>query len=323
MLGSLGHGRGSWVNKIIFINVIIFLLQIIFEKYQVNQLIPVGGVMYRHNLSFMAYYLGLTPASVVSNGFVWQIFTYMFIHSTHSFMHIFFNMYALLLFGSPVEQLWGSKRFIQYYLFTGVGAGVLILVINLIIGGVSPHIPTIGASGAVFGLLLAFGLLFPEAELLVFFFIPMKAKFLVIIYGLLEFYMLITSGGSSNVSHVGHLGGLLFGIIYFVIMRKNFIKFKTREIKAKTGKEHRVREDNFKRNKNEKKERLFDILMKVRSGGIDSISDDEYQFIRELDIMVDHETEKCTGLVIDNKDKRVIENENFEICALEELRKYI
>ncbi len=323
MLGSSGNASGSWVNRLIFLNVIMFLLQIIFEKYQITKLIQVDGVVYSQPMSIMTYYLGLTPANVVSEGYVWQIFSYMFLHSTHSFMHIFFNMYALLLFGSPVEHLWGGKRFLKYYLFTGVGAGIVIFIINLVAGGVSSHIPTIGASGAVFGLLLAFGLLFPEAELLMFFFIPMKAKYLVFLYGFIEMYMLITSGSSSSVSHVGHLGGLFFGIIYFVIMRKNLIKFKVKQVKARTTREHKVREENYIRNKFEKNERLFDILMKIRDKGIDAISDDEYQFIRELDIMAEHNGKICHNLEINANDRSVVENESFDICAIEELRKYL
>ena len=149
-------------------------------------------------------------------------------------MHIFFNMYALLLFGIPIEQLWGPKKFLIYYFFTGVGAGITIFVMNLVLGDIGFFIPTIGASGAVFGLLLAFGMLFPEAELLVFFFVPMKAKYLVILYGGIELYLQISSGGQSSVSHLGHLGGLVFGLIYFLVTRRKGIEFKAKKNQGRT-----------------------------------------------------------------------------------------
>ncbi len=322
MISSQKNVRESWVTRLVFLNVIVFLLQIIFAKSQTKMLIPVDGMVYSQNIPTMLYYFGLTPSIVISQGYVWQIFSYMFLHSTQSFMHIFFNMYALFLFGAPVEQLWGPKKFIRYYMFTGIGAGILILTMNFFIGGASMFIPTIGASGAVFGLLLAFGLLFPDLELLVFFIIPMKAKFLVIIYGALELYLLIDSGGMGSVSHVGHVGGLLFGIIYFIVQRKNLIKFKAKEMRAKSNRDHRERQETLRNNRVDRKERLFNILMEVRQSGIDSISDDDYQFIRELDIILDPE-DADPNFIIEDNDRIAINDNRFESCALAELRKVL
>ena len=180
--GSIYSG---WVFKLIIANVLIFVVQVFVQQYQV--VYSLNG--FNGTSSIMDFYLGLIPALVTEKGFIWQIFTYMFLHSSTNFVHIFFNMYALLIFGVPIEQEWGSKRFLLYYLICGAGAGLAIYLINLIHMNISYYVPTIGASGAVFGLLLAFGMLFPDAELLLFFILPIKAKYLVILYGGLELYL--------------------------------------------------------------------------------------------------------------------------------------
>lgn len=135
----------------------------------------------------------------------WQLVTYMFLHADLS--HIFFNLFALWIFGQAIENLWGTKRFITYYLLTGVGAAL----IHMLVGGYFTY--TIGASGAVFGILLAFGMMFPDQYIILLFPpIPIKAKYFVGIYGGIElFYGL--SRADSGVAHFAHLGGLLVGVI--------------------------------------------------------------------------------------------------------------
>lgn len=136
----------------------------------------------------------------------WQLVSYGFLHG--SFNHLFFNMFALWMFGLPIEKLWGSKRFAQYYLFCILGAGVIQLLVQYISGEVYP---TIGASGAVFGLLLAYGVTWPNAKLfLIFFPVPIKAKWFVLIYGAAELVFGVT-GAMPQVAHYAHLGGLFFG----------------------------------------------------------------------------------------------------------------
>ena len=245
----------------------------------------------------------------------------MFLHG--GFFHIFLNMYALMLFGMPVEQLWGSRKFLFYYFFTGVGAGLTILVINWFMGGLSPYIPTIGASGAVFGLLLAFGLLFPDVELLIFFFIPMKAKYLVVMYGGLEIMALISSGGASNVSHVGHLGGLLFGGIFFLIMRRRGIEFKAKKIRAKINKEMKSRETVVPLGKGEETAKLLNILQKIKNGGPEALTDDEYQHIKHKEIMTDGRTEICVEEDFDYTDEYCMKCDDVEACLMREIKKYL
>jgi len=145
---------------------------------------------------------------VLSYKLVWQLFTYQFLHG--SVFHLVFNMLALWMFGSPLETDWGTQRFMRYYLTCGVGAGLCDLTLNLILGG---RAPTIGASGAIYGVLLAFGVCYPEQTVLMNFLFPIKAKYMVMIYGAIALY---GSMGTLNsgVSNIAHLGGMAVGFIY-------------------------------------------------------------------------------------------------------------
>jgi membrane associated rhomboid family serine protease len=155
--------------------------------------------------------------SVAGGGFrVYQLATYLFTHV--QFEHLFFNMFALFMFGRSLEYYWGGKRFLTYYLVTGIGAGLIQLLINYLQGEYSI---TIGASGSVFGLLLAFGMLFPNIPLyLMFIPIPIKAKYMVIGYGVLEFFFGVANRSGDNVAHFAHLGGMLFGLILILYWKK-------------------------------------------------------------------------------------------------------
>jgi len=191
------------------------------------------------------------PASKAFNSA--QIITYLFMHA--NFSHLFFNMFAVYMFGRILEQRWGSKRFLIYYLATGVGAGLIqLLVIFVQIQFIQSQLSydqiqqvlnegfaalqqnmnftdpimaklnlaintaTVGASGAVFGILLAFGMLFPDVELMLLFPpIPLKAKYFVIIYGVAEIFLGVANFSGDNVAHWAHLGGMLFG---FFLIRK-------------------------------------------------------------------------------------------------------
>ena len=176
-----------------------------------------------------------------------QLVTYMFMHDPSSFMHIFFNMFAVYMFGAALENVWGPRKFLFYYLVTGVGAGIVqqlfwtvefqpfITAMNdsilanpghsgeIILHKISQlNLPvTIGASGSVFGLLLAFGWLFPEARLIMIFFpIPIKARIFVLIYGVIELFQGVANFSGDNVAHFAHLGGMLFGVILLLIWKK-------------------------------------------------------------------------------------------------------
>ncbi len=154
----------------------------------------------------LAPVFGLVPNEVVRHIAVWQLITYMFLHG--GFLHVAFNMFALWMFGSQLEQTWGTKRFVRYYFITGVGAGLINIAFN-----VGSSIPTIGASGAIFGLLLAYGVTFPNNLVLLYFFIPIKAKYFVMIFAALEFLM-ARSYTMDGVAHFAHLGGMAIGLLY-------------------------------------------------------------------------------------------------------------
>lgn len=152
----------------------------------------------------------LVPASVV-RGAVWQLVTYLFLHSLGSIWHLVFNMLTLWMFGAPIEETWGTRRFLQYYFVCGVGAGICVVLANLTPFG-NPYQPVLGASGAIYGLLLAFGMLFPNQTVLLSFLFPIKAKYMVMIFGGIAFLSSFQTG--STVSNLAHLGGMLFGFIY-------------------------------------------------------------------------------------------------------------
>lgn len=182
----------------------------------------------------VSQWLGLVPHSVIFKGWLWQLVTYMFLHG--GLMHIAFNMLALWMFGSQLERVWGAREFLRYYFITGIGAGL----INVAFTPTS-HIPTIGASGAIFGLLLAYGVLFPNNLILLYFFIPIKAKYFVILFAAIEF-LLSRSYTSDGVAHFAHLGGMAVGFIYlkasplaqryvWQISRKSRLQKEARQVK--------------------------------------------------------------------------------------------
>jgi len=142
---------------------------------------------------------------------IWQLLSYSFLHG--NVMHLLLNMYALWLFGSRMEQLWGTWNFALYYFVCVIGAGLVQLLVASLAAGEGGIYPTIGASGGVFGLLLAFGLTFPNERLLLIFPpVVLRAKWFVLIYGLIELWFGIT-GTAAGVAHFAHLGGMLFGFI--------------------------------------------------------------------------------------------------------------
>jgi membrane associated rhomboid family serine protease len=156
-------------------------------------------------------YLGLTPAAVVQRAWIWQPATYMFLHANA--MHILFNMLGVWMFGVELERMWGTKFFARFYALTGVGAGLTVILSSLVpVDALRATyvLPTIGASGALYGLLMAFAMYFPDRPILMFLLFPVPAKYFVMILGGLAF--LVAPG--SQVSNAAHLGGLVFGYVY-------------------------------------------------------------------------------------------------------------
>ena len=182
-------------------NVIFILLIINGLAFAVQQLAQLDQFLY---LNFALWPLASTFPSFMP----WQLLTYGFLHG--SLMHIAFNMFMLWMFGRELELVYGPRRFIAYYLTCVVGAGLVQLIVAATQGGIYP---TVGASGGVFGLLLLFGMTFPNRMIMLLFPpVPMKAKYMVIVFGLLELYLGV-SGRSPGIANFAHLGGMLFGFI--------------------------------------------------------------------------------------------------------------
>jgi len=175
--------------------------------------------------------LGVVPQETVFGFRVWQPLTYIFVH--REFGHLFWNMLGLWMFGSALERDWGGRRFLRYYLLTGVGAGLLNVAVSLLWGGPAATVPTIGASGSVLGVLLAFGVLYPNAPILIMFVLPVPARIVVIVYGALTVLM-VMKGPGSGISHISHLGGMLIGLGYlrggglFRGIRRSFAEWQLR-----------------------------------------------------------------------------------------------
>ncbi len=153
---------------------------------------------------------------VVSHNFhVWQLVTHMFMHG--GFWHIFFNMYALFIFGSVVERIIGERKFLIFYFTCGLGAAALHLLVQYLTGS---YAPTVGASGAIYGVLIAYAMLFPDSRLtLIFPPISLKARTWVIIFAAIELFTGVV-GTVDGVAHFAHLGGMLFGWLMITLWRK-------------------------------------------------------------------------------------------------------
>ena len=172
-----------------------------------------NGVMFLVRLIYepVIQYLGLVPELVLESLWLWQPVTYMFLHDGP--IHILFNMLGIWMFGVELERMWGTKFFVRYYAITGIGAGLTVIVAGLLpFDATEPayRAVTIGASGALYGLLMAFAIYFPDRPILMFLIFPVPAKYFVMIVGGLAFL----SAPGSQVSEAAHLGGLVFGYFY-------------------------------------------------------------------------------------------------------------
>ncbi|HEU4890280.1 MAG TPA: rhomboid family intramembrane serine protease [Vicinamibacterales bacterium] len=182
-------------------------------------------------------FLGLTPRIVIEQFWIWQLATYAFLHG--GAVHILFNMLGIWMFGVELERLWGTRQFVKYYAITGVGAGLTVLAVGLVLGPYSEtyRIPTIGASGALYGLLVAFAYYYPDRPLLMFFLFPIPAKYFVMIVGAMAFL----SAPQSRVSEAAHLGGLVIGYLYLragrggltAELKYRYLKWKMNRLRRK------------------------------------------------------------------------------------------
>lgn len=191
---QVGYGWTRMVKILMMLTVGIFLLQ---------SLIP----------NFINNLFGFIPSYAIGRFMLWQFMTAIFLHST--FIHLIFNMFGLYIFGGALEKLWGSKRFLKYYILCGVGGTVLTYLMYIV--NLTPNAIYIGASGSIYGLLVAYSILYANQPVLLFFVIPMKAKYLAIIFGAIEFISLFQKDG---IAHFGHLGGLFSGLLFLMLKRR-------------------------------------------------------------------------------------------------------
>jgi membrane associated rhomboid family serine protease len=196
--GGIGIGVPSvtpWVKYLIIANVAVWLVQI--------------ALVYFLGF-FLSEIFGVVPRRVLM-GWVWQPFTYMFLHNPGGPGHLLLNMLMLWMFGSELERYWGSRAFLRFYLACGVGGGIAVVLAGA--WTASAWVPTIGASGALFGLFVAYGVVFAERVILFMLIFPMKARTMAIVMAAINLAYLVTQPGS-GVSYVAHLGGGLTGYLY-------------------------------------------------------------------------------------------------------------
>lgn len=261
----IGGPMTPGVKKLMIINGAIFIFQ------KIAGIISPGTIEQIFGLSHLGLYYQFK---------IWQIFTYMFLHG--SWMHIIFNLLGLWMFAGELEQNWGTKSFIKYYLYCGAGAGFFIMLMNFVVFSkysVSPI--TIGASGAIYAVLLAYGITWPNREILLYFIIPIKIKYLVIGFGLIEFFGTLSTatGTGSNISHIGHLGGIISGLVYIFLIRKSRSRGSSGKNNGFVGK--KIKTARLKKKKQEietriKAKKIIDeLLAKIAKNGMSSLTDEE------------------------------------------------
>jgi membrane associated rhomboid family serine protease len=234
------------VKTLLMINIIVFLLEYI-----------TGG-------SEMIYFFGLVPRFIIHRLYIWQFVTYMFLHG--GLWHIFLNMFILWMFGSEIERYWGSRTFLKYYFITGVGAGVLSWLTAL-----NSITPTIGASGAIYGILVAYGMMFPNRPVYLYFLLPIKAKHFVIFLVIME---LMASWGqaSSGIAHFAHLGGMLFGYLY---LKRERLTYLFRGLFGERRSQRRTQKRWEEEQRRDMDRKVDEILQKISREGMDSLTQEE------------------------------------------------
>ena len=219
---------------------------------------------------------GLVPKTFLSELMLWQPFTYMFFHapfySSVGISHILLNMLGLWVFGRELEQAWGKKNFIRYYFITGIGSGLITYFFQM-----SSENPVIGASGAVYGILLAYGISFPNRMLYIWGLIPVKSLWLVIIMGTIAFFGIL--GNADGISHVTHISGMVIG---YILLKKNWswrdilfsIRKKTVEFQVQRHEEKSIKNKMIQKD-------IDEILEKIQKVGFSGLSDGEQSKLYE------------------------------------------
>ena len=254
--GGLSSKLSPGVKGLLIANVVVFLLQ---------------GVIKSEFLSL----LGLTPKLFWGHWFVWQPVTYMFLHG--GFVHLLFNMLALVWFGTSLEAVWGTKQFLRYYFMVGIAAGLFNCILT---PGESSLI--IGASGAIYGVLAAYGLMFPNSVIYLYMLFPIRAKYLVLIFGIIEFIASINQGISQNtgtIAHLVHLGGMIVGVVY---LRKDYLlRWGARKFKDWMREREQERNEQQTTSEEKLRQEVDDLLDKINDVGLENLSSHERKRLRD------------------------------------------
>jgi len=241
------------VKILILINVIIFCL------------IEISG---QRNLFFMTF--GLVPHSILNEYKIWQTFTYMFIHG--GLLHIVFNMFILWIFGKDLEIEWGKNKFLIFYFICGLGSGFITFLFNI-----HSFIPIVGASGAIYGLLVAYGFSYPNRIIYLYGLVPISVKYLILGLGCISFFASISTS-KSNISHITHLFGMIIGALYMIIINnKQILRLWYLKLTISSIQKHRAQNNT---NEDIKKE-MDRILDKINDEGWESLSDYEEKFLTD------------------------------------------
>lgn len=260
-----GFGDGYFtpaVRSLMFANGIVFLLQTVIGRTLID-------------------WFGLNPVYVFEKFYVWQFFTYMFLHG--DFIHILLNMFILWMIGCEVERYWGDKEFLKYYFICGIGAGFFHLIFT------SSSEPVVGASGAIYGILIAFAMLFPERLVILFPFpIPIKAKYLAIIFAGLE--LIFGFFGPSGVAHFAHLGGMIVGFVFLKFgwkissLGRDFVKKKKMDLEQQRRIKRTQRHSQLRAE-------VDLILDKINEVGIENLTEKEKRLLEEASVSMFSESD--------------------------------
>jgi membrane associated rhomboid family serine protease len=266
---SGAFGQGGWramppaVKGLLIVNVGVYLVELFARQ------VLVGG-------------FGLIPAAVIRNLELWRLVTYMFLHG--GLFHILINMFILWMFGVAIAQAWGTKRFLFYYFMTGIAGGIFTTIFQP-----SSLVPTIGASGAIYGLLVAYAVMFPDQILYLYFLFPMKVKYAVILFVALEFFGSLGST-PDGIGHLAHLGGAVVGFIYLKLdWRLKVWGRKLSPFRYIDGLRYRAKSRKLEKNQRQAEDvmkRVDEILDKINRVGIDNLGEEERRFLESASEML-------------------------------------
>ncbi len=249
------------IKNILLANIVVYLLSIINGD--------LGYIIFKQ--------FALSAEGVFGSFKIWQLFTYMFLHSVESFWHIFFNMFILWMFGTELEHSWGTNEFLKYYFLTGVGGGVF----NLFLSGE----PTVGASAAVYGIMIAYAISYPDRLIYIYFLFPVKVKYLMGFLTLFSFFSTI-GPNTSNVAHAAHLGGIVIGFVYlkwwFLFYKvKGFFNSNLSNISSRGSSNMNYTKGGSGDKKEYYRKKIDDLLDKINKVGYLNLSEEEKKLLDE------------------------------------------